>query len=205
MSAKIQFWFEFASPYSYLAASRIEALAGKRDVEIEWCPFLLGVIFKKDLGYADSPFNRHPKKQAYLWRDVTRLCALRGLPPFAPPSPFPQNGLLAARVATALAGSPNLPQFVKGIYQAHFHEGRGLADQSLIDDVLRGVGLDPATICADAKAPEVKQRLRERTEEADALGIFGAPFFKTEDGELFWGDDRLEMAIEWAVKEAQTT
>jgi 2-hydroxychromene-2-carboxylate isomerase len=96
----VQFWFEFASTYSYPAAMRIERAAAKRDVYLEWRPFLLGPIFAAQ-GWVDSPFNIYPAKGRYMWRDLERLCAGLGLP-LRRPSRFPRSGLLAARVALAV-------------------------------------------------------------------------------------------------------
>ncbi len=95
----IQFWFEFASTYSYPAAMRIEAAAKARGVVVEWRPFLLGPVFASQ-GWQDSPFNIYPTKGKYMVRDLERTCAALDLP-FTMPNPFPQNGLLCARIAAA--------------------------------------------------------------------------------------------------------
>ena len=96
-AAKLEFWYEFASTYSYLSAMRIEALATAAGVAVEWKPFLLGPIFKAQ-GWDTSPFNLYPAKGRYMVRDLQRLAAGRGLR-FALPAPFPQNSLAAARLA----------------------------------------------------------------------------------------------------------
>ncbi len=201
MTKKLKFWFEFASPYSYLSAMRIEALAAAQDVEIEWCPFLLGAIFKQDLGYVDSPFNKHPKKYAYLWRDLERLCKDRTLPPIAIPDPFPQNAMLAARVACYLRNKSEISPFIQAVYRAEFQQGRSI-DLALLKDVLDEMKLDTDAVLQAANSPDTKMELRSLTNEAHELGLFGAPTFTTDQGELFWGDDRLEMALEWAAKGA---
>ena len=200
MTSRLQFWFEFASPYSYLAAMRIEDLAAEFDVEIDWRPFLLGAIFKKDLGDADSPFNRQPKKSAYMWRDISRQCTLRDLPPMQIPDPFPQIGILPARIACHLLTDSRLPHFVRSVYCGHFQRGENLGDSALMQTVLSELGFDAGEILQHAKAPSAKQKLKFLTDEADKLGLFGAPFFVAEDGEAFWGDDRLETALQWACK-----
>ncbi|MGZ3324432.1 MAG: DsbA family protein, partial [Xanthobacteraceae bacterium] len=99
MSAALDFWFDFASTYSYPAVVRMAALATRADVRVRFRPFLLGPIFKA-LGWTTSPFNLYPEKGRYMWRDLERLCADLGVP-FQRPDPFPQNSLLAARVALA--------------------------------------------------------------------------------------------------------
>ena len=101
---QLVFWFDFASTYSYLSAMRIEDLARDAGVEIKWMPFLLGPIFQAQ-GWGNSPFNIYPAKGKYMWRDMERLCAVRGLP-FKRPSIFPQNSIRAARVALAALVTP---------------------------------------------------------------------------------------------------
>ena len=100
--ATAEFWYEFASTYSYPAAMRVAALAEARGVALAWRPFLLGPIFAAQ-GWRDSPFNIYPAKGRYMWRDLERICDALGLP-LKRPEPFPQNSLLAARVALALEG-----------------------------------------------------------------------------------------------------
>jgi 2-hydroxychromene-2-carboxylate isomerase len=114
----LTFWYEFASTYSWLAAERIEELAAAADVEIHWRAFLLGPIFVAQ-GWNSSPFNLYPAKGNNMWRDMERLGALMGLPPLTRPDPFPQNSLLAARVATALAGRKP-PAFSRAVFRAEF-------------------------------------------------------------------------------------
>lgn len=104
----LTFWYEFASTYSWLAAERIEALAAQANVEITWRPFLLGPIFAAH-GRTSSPFNLFPAKGRNMWRDMERQCARLGLPPIVRPDPFPQNSLLAARIATALPAAQRPP------------------------------------------------------------------------------------------------
>src|SRR3982074_937838 len=117
----LQFWFEFASPYSYPAAMRIEAVAQVRHVDIEWNAFLLGPIFKQQ-GWDSSPFNLYPAKGRYMWRDLERICAAQGLP-FRRPDPFPQGSLLPARVALVGLAADWGEDFVRAVYRAEFGQG----------------------------------------------------------------------------------
>lgn len=195
----LDFWYEFASTYSYPAAMRIEALAQEAGVDLRWRPFLLGPLFAAQ-GWSSSPFNLFPAKGRYMWRDVERQCAGLGLR-FAKPDPFPQNGLLAARVALALREQGATPAFSKAVYVAEFGEGRSIADPAVISAILRDLGLDPAAVAAAAQSEGVKARLKAETEEARTRGLFGAPSFLTADGEMFWGNDRLEEALAWAAGE----
>lgn len=186
----LEFWFEFASTYSYPAAARIEAAAAAAGVPIAWRPFLLGPIFRAQ-GWSDSPFNLYPAKGRYMWRDLARVCAALELP-LRQPSVFPRNGLLAARVACRFAAEPWCPAFVRGVYRANFAEDRDIADPTVLASCLTAIGQPAAERIAAANAE--KERLRAQTDRAIALGVFGAPSF-TVGEELFWGNDRLEAAL----------
>lgn len=194
--AMLHFWFDFASTYSYPAAMRIEPAAKARGVSVEWRPLLLGPIFAAQ-GWKDSPFNLYPAKGRYMVRDLERTCAALDLP-FRMPSPFPQNSLLCARIACALDG-PLRARFAQSVYQLEFGEGRTISDPLNAAEALRRAGLDTGLV-ERAQEEDVKAALRAATEEAQGLGVFGAPTFSTADGELFWGNDRLDEALEWAVK-----
>ncbi|RBP11965.1 2-hydroxychromene-2-carboxylate isomerase [Roseiarcus fermentans] len=194
--AMVEFWYEFASTYSYPAALRVAALAAERGVALAWRPFLLGPVFATQ-GWRDSPFNIYPAKGRYMWRDLERICAARGLP-FRRPEPFPQNSLLAARVALALDGDDRAG-FSRNVYAAEFGEGLSIADRALIVRLVADLGLDPEAILARAESDANKSKLKSECARAIALGVFGAPTLATEDGELFWGDDRLEQGLDWAA------
>lgn len=193
--ATLDFWFDFASTYSYPAAMRIAALAAEVGVVINWKAFLLGPIFAAQ-GMNDSPFNLYPAKGQYMWRDLERICSRYDLP-FQRPQGFPQNSVLAARVAVCFADQPWLPAFVQGVYTAQFAEQQQIADPAVIMAILATLGLDGDRLLAEAQAPEAKPLLRARTEQASALGLFGAPTLMVGQ-ELFWGHDRLDEALLWA-------
>jgi len=199
MATSLDFWFEFASTYSYLAVSRIEQEAMAAGVVLAWRPFLLGPIFKAQ-GWNDSPFNVYPVKGRYMWRDMARLCDGYGLS-LKHPTQFPRNGLLAARVTLAGGDAGWVPEFVRRTYRANFAEDRDIADAAVLGELLRDVGADPTAVLAEAGSDAVKARLRANTEEAQRLGIFGAPSFVA-SGELFWGNDRLADALAWAKRSA---
>jgi len=191
----IHFWFEFASPYSYPASSRIAKVAEVAGLDLVWEPFLLGPIFREQ-GWNDSPFNLHPRKGQYMWRDMERLCEAHSLP-FARPAKFPMNGLLAARVAVLGQRAPWLPDFVRAVYHANFAAGRDISDEACIADVLAALALPADEILEQAHHDENKKRLRQQNERADVLGLFGAPTFSV-DEEIFWGGDRMGEAIAFA-------
>ncbi len=197
----LEFWFEFASTYSYPAAMRVEEAARARGVPVVWKAFLLGPIFRSQ-GWNDSPFNVYPVKGRYMWRDLARLCEGLGLP-LVRPTQFPRNGLLAARVACRFAGEPWLPDFVRAVYRATFAEDRDIADARVVADCLERAGRAAAPDLEAAQSAESKEGLRAQTEEAVRMGLFGAPSFVV-DGELFWGNDRLEAALAWHQQHARS-
>lgn len=198
MTPIVEYWFEFASTYSHVATQRIERLADAAGVRIKWIPFLLGPIFKAQ-GWNTSPFNIQLAKGAYMWRDVARECDKYGIP-FKKPSVFPRNGLSAARVATAAEGAAYLPEFVRRIYVANFRDDLDIADPGVVRAALLGAGCEtPEEVLSRASSDVTKTLLRQRTEDAVARGIFGAPSF-TVGAELFWGNDRLEDALAFAKR-----
>ena len=199
---RLEFWFDFASTYSYPAAMRIEGAAEKAGVDVVWRPFLLGPLFASQQGLKDSPFNLFPAKGAYMWRDVARLSAGYGLE-FTKPSVFPRNSLKAARLAVAAAEQRWMVGLVKAIYRANFVHDRDIADPEVLAQCVSNAGGDPVAALAAIEASEVKQALRIATDEAARKCLFGAPTFVAEDGDLFWGNDRLEQALAWAVRLAE--
>ena len=199
MSSRLEFWFDFASTYSYPAAVRIGALAARAGVRVRFRPFLLGPIFKAQ-GWTTSPFNLYPAKGRHMWRDLERLCADLNVP-FRRPDPFPQNSLLAARVALAALDHSWGEAFCVALFRAQFGDGRRIDDAGAIGEVLAGLQIDPQPVLAAARSEANKARLRAQTEEAQQRGLFGAPSFTTADGELFWGNDRLEAALRWARRQ----
>ena len=166
---KLEFWFEFASTYSYLSAMRLPAMAQAAGVDVVWRSFLLGPIFER--------FGLSVEK----------------------PDPFPQNSLLAARVAQAAPEGAQKVAFCQNVYLMEFSEGQDISDPEVIAACVELAKL-PEGIIEAAQSDENKHALRLSTEEAGRRGIFGAPNFVVGD-ELFWSDDRLEEALEWAVRD----
>jgi 2-hydroxychromene-2-carboxylate isomerase len=194
----LDFWFDFASTYSYPAAMRIGALAATAGVTVRFRPFLLGPIFKAQ-GWDTSPFNLYAAKGRHMWRDLERLCADLSLP-WRRPDRFPQNSLLAARVALAGETDGWTDAFCRAVFRAEFGGGRRIDDDATLADILKCMNLDATRVLAAAQSDENKARLRQQTDEAQRLGVFGAPSFVTADGELFWGNDRLDRALLWASR-----
>jgi 2-hydroxychromene-2-carboxylate isomerase len=191
----LDFFYDFASTYSYIAAMRIAPLAESAGVTLRWRPFLLGPIFKAQ-GWDTSPFNLYPAKGRYMVRDCERQCADLGLA-FRLPEPFPASSLLASRVALVALEEGWGEDVSRAVYRAEFAEGRNIGDPEVIDGTVQTLGRDSAAALARAQSDGIKAKLRAETEEAQRLGIFGAPSFVAA-GELFWGNDRLEQALDFA-------
>jgi 2-hydroxychromene-2-carboxylate isomerase len=193
----LDFWFDFASTYSYPAAMRIRRLADQARVEVRLRPFLLGPIFKAH-GWTTSPFNLFEAKGRNMWRDLERICTDSGLS-FRRPESFPQNSVLAARVALIGLSEPWGEAFCVETFRAQFGEGSPL-DAETIAAILTQLDVAAEPTLSAAQSENNKLRLRDQTEQAQRAGVFGAPTFIAADGELFWGNDRLQRALLWATQ-----
>ena len=200
MRKSVEFWFEFASTYSYLSVMRIEKEADARGVETIWRPFLLGPIFAQQ-GWDTSPFKVYPNKGSYMLRDMHRRAEKYALS-FNYPKPgddrFPQHSVLAARMALVALKHEWGKEFCKRVYAAQFVKGADISDRVILEELVSDFGSD-LDIGEEAERLKIKTLLRVNTDRAQELGIFGAPSFTVGD-ELFWGDDRLEDALDWALR-----
>ncbi|EKS34005.1 2-hydroxychromene-2-carboxylate isomerase [Afipia clevelandensis] len=194
----LDFWFDFASVYSFLTAMRIAPLADEAGVSVRWRPFLLGPIFAAQ-GMTDSPFNLFPVKGQHMIRDVQRSADEIGTG-FQWPAVFPQSAVLASRVA--LVGLKDIwgEDFSRAVFHAEYAENRVISEQAVIAGILTKLKVPVDATFAAAQADEIKAELRDQTADAQARGFFGAPTFTTASGEMFWGNDRLEQALRWAKK-----
>ena len=192
----IAIWFDFASNYSYLSAMRIEQLARERGVGVSWRPFLLGPVFKS-LGMDNSPFVTQERKGAYVWTDMERQCRKYQLG-WTKPGTFPRRSILPARIATLADGQPWQGEFIRKVMQRNFVGDHDIEDHAALSDILASLGQEGRATIAAAESDAIKQKLRERTEEAQQRGIFGAPTFFVGD-EMFWGNDRLDDALDLAA------
>lgn len=194
MAAPIDFYFDFSSPYSYLAAEQIEALAARHGRGVRYHAILLGAAFRVS---GQRPLTDIPVKGEYSRRDFARCARYAGLP-FAMPEPFPISTVQAARTVLVLqAQAPGLVRdFVLRAFRAYFVQGRNLADAEVLRALLAECGADPAQVGEAAATPQTKEQLKLAVEAAIARGVFGAPFFFV-DGEPFWGHDRLAQMERW--------
>ena len=196
--ARLEFWYDFASTYSYLSALRIDGLAAAARVDVAWRPFLLGPIFKAQ-GWDTSPFNIYPAKGRYMVRDIGRIAAARKIP-FVMPDVFPAHTLAAARLALVDLGPDWTKRFSRAVFEAQFSAGGDIGNPELLSHLIQRIDerLDPALVLRASRSDDAKERLRRQTQVAVERGIFGAPSFVCGDGELFWGDDRLADALRWS-------
>jgi len=194
-SRELEIWFEFGSSYSYLSVMRVESAAARLDVRVIWQPFLLGPIFRS-FGWDTSPFVLQAQKAAYVWKDLARQCRKYGLP-WIQPTTFPRRALLPMRVALISASQPWIGEFCRKIMSLNFASDRDIDSREAVEEVLMQLALPAAAIIDEAQTEQSKLRLREQTETARTKGIFGAPTFFV-GGEMFWGNDRLDDALELA-------
>lgn len=185
----VRFYYDIGSPYSYIAANRIERLAAEREVEVTWRPFLLGGVFR---AAGNTMPAAVPARGRYMLTDLKRWAAREQLP-FRFSSSFPHNTLLPMRVLTAADADELIPLSL-ALFRAAWADDRDISDPEVIVDVL---GARAETLMARAREMGAKNRLRATTDAAVAVGAFGAPTFVVGDA-LYWGNDRLEWALDAA-------
>jgi 2-hydroxychromene-2-carboxylate isomerase len=197
MAEPLEFYFDFSSPYGYIASTQIDALAARHGRGVTWKPILLGAIFKVS---GQSPLASQPLRGPYALHDFDRSARRLGVP-FKLPDPFPFASLAAARAVYWLDETD--PQKAKGLAQAVYHaafgEGRDVRDPDAVADLAAGIGLDRDATLAAIQEPRVKERLRAEVDAAIARGVFGSPFIFV-DGEPFWGSDRLAQVEDWLTR-----
>ncbi len=191
---KIDFWFSIGSTYSYLTVMRLAEAARAAEVAVRWRPFNVRHVMVEQ---NNIPFKDKPVKTAYMWRDIERRAASYGLRPKVP-APYPLPGLVLANlVATVGAEEGWVETYVRATYRRWFEEGDPAGEDPNLTESLREAGCVPERVLAEARTDRIADSLAAATDEAMGLGVFGAPTFVV-DGEVFWGDDRLEDALVWA-------
>jgi len=189
----IDFWFSIGSTYSYLTVGRLDRVAAAAGIRFRWRPFSVRAIMRE---MDNVPFATKPIKSAYMWRDIERRAAMYGLP-VRVPAPYPLRDFdLANQVAVLGAERGWGPAYVRATYRRWFVEAEEPGSEPNLSASLREIGLDAASVVAEAQTEAVGQAYLKATEAARRQGIFGVPSFVVR-GELFWGDDRLEDAIRW--------
>lgn len=192
--APIDFYFEFASPYGYLASLRIDEIAARHGRDVRWLPIMLGAALKRT---GTAPNVQLPLKGPYLLRDVPRTARLMQVP-FRPPPVMPMNSLAASRAYWWVeASDPALARrLAVAIFAAHWGEGRDMAAPGQVAEVAEPLGIAGAELLAAVQDAAIKEKLKTETERSVERGVFGSPFVFV-DGEPFWGNDRLDQVDRW--------
>lgn len=193
MGKTVEFFFDVGSPAAYLAFQRLPAICEAAHATLHWRPMLLGGVFQATGN--QSPMAV-PAKGRYVLADLQRFARRHGIP-FRQNPHFPINTLTLMRMATGLRWRE--PQrflpYVDAVYRAIWVDALDMNDPVVVAGVLRQAGFEPEALLALAGDAQVKQRLKDDTQEAVARGVFGAPTFFV-DGEMYWGQDRLDFVKE---------
>ncbi len=194
MAEPLEFYFDFASPYGYLASHRIDEVAEQFGRSVAWKPFMVGAAFKAT---GSRPLVDTPIKGAYARRDLARA-ARRLAVPFGLPQGFPHATLAPARAYYWLAETDTTVarSFARAAYRAYFGEGRDISRPEVTAEAAAPLGIDPDALMSAVQEPAIKDRLKAVTDSAVERGVFGSPFIFV-DGEPFWGHDRLDDVAAW--------
>ena len=198
MSKPIEFWFDFGSPASYLAYTQLPAVAARAGAELVWRPMLLGGVFKATGNRSPAAV---PAKGAWMQGDLRRWARKWGVEFNSNPH-FPVNTLAMMRGAAAARRAGELAPYAEAMFRAMWVDGKNPSEAAVFAEVVGAAGLDPAAYAGRVQDPEVKQALIAATEEAVERGVFGAPTMIV-DGELFFGQDRLDFVAEAAAAPAR--
>lgn len=194
MTGALDFFFYIGSTYSYLSVERVDEAAARAGVPVRWRPFNVRAIM---LEQNNRPFVGKPVKLRYMWRDLERRARRYGIPfSSIPDYPVDPEGL-ANRVAILASLEGWCPAYTRATYRAWFLENKAPGETSHLSSLLSALGKDPAATIERAEGAEIRNRYDAETEHAKSMGIFGSPTFVW-GGEIFWGDDRLDDALEWA-------
>lgn len=191
MPRRLEFFFDYVSPYSYLANSQIPGLARRSGAEVVFRPFLLGGVMQAT---GNQPPATLPARGRYMPKDIARWLRRYGLP-FAFNPSFPMKTLGAMRAALAAQDAGVFPAYHEALFRAAWVERQNLGDAAVLRDVIAKAGLDAAALLARAETDELKERLKANTTEAVERGAYGAPTFFVGD-EMFFGNDRLDFVEE---------
>lgn len=194
MANPIDFYFDFSSPYGYLASTRIDALAAKHGRSVVWRPHLLGAVFKIN---DQRPLASIPLKSDYAARDLARSARLLKVP-FKLPTKFPVGATAPSRAFYWLNDKDRTlaKRLAQALYHAYFAEDRDISSPEVTCDIAARLEVDRAELAQALNDPAVKERLRTEVDAAIARGVFGSPYIIV-DGEPFWGSDRLDQVERW--------
>ncbi len=189
----IQFWFSIGSTYTYLSVVRLSDVAAANGVPFEYRPFSVRAIMRE---MNNIPFAEKPVKMRYMWRDMERRAARYGME-ITVPAPYPLAGFdIANRVAVVGRKEGWCEDYVMATYRRWFRNGEAAGEEPNLSESLQEIDQNPNRVISLANTDETEDAYNAATEEARKLGIFGSPTFVVGE-EIFWGDDRLEDAIDW--------
>ena len=192
---RIDFWFSIGSTYTYLTVMRLYEVEQQHGVRFNWRPFSVRAIMQE---MNNVPFKGKPAKEAYMWRDLERRAARYEIPASLPISYPLENFDRANRVAIVGEQEGWCADYVRAAYRLWIQDGVPAGDEQNLATSLEVAGQDPERVVVQANSTDTKEAYDDATAEARALGIFGSPSFVVNGRELFWGDDRLEDAIDYA-------
>ena len=193
---KIDFWFSIGSTYSYLTVMRLQEVGKSSGVDFRWRPFNVRHVM---IEQNNIPFKDKPVKTAYMWRDIERRAERYGLTPKLP-APYPLPGLVLANLVATLAAEEGwVEDYVRVTYRRWFENGQPAGEEPNLSESLAEIGRDPEYVVSQAQSEKIENALAAETDNAMGLGVFGSPTFVV-DGDVFWGDDRLDDAIFWSRK-----
>ena len=194
MNDPIEFYFDFSSPYSYLASELIDPLAEKYGRKVKWRPIMLGPALKL---VGTQPLMSYPIKGQYSKRDFDRSARFHGVP-FRFPTRFPAITLAAARGYYWLHGQDcaQAREFARSVFRAYWIDDQDIGELETVLKIADRLRIDRDALTTAIATPEIKDRLKQETEAAIDKGMFGAPYFIV-DGEPFWGVDRLPQVEKW--------
>lgn len=194
MSSALDFYFDFGSPYGYLASKRIDDIGERFDRGVNWRPIMLGAMFK---AVGTAPLTTYPLKGEYSRRDLLRSARAIGVE-LGIPDGFPHGTLPAARGFYWLGSSDPEKQkpFANAFYQAYFGEGRNVSEMDPTADIAASLGIDREAFLAAIQDPAIKDILKAETGAALERGVFGSPFIFADD-EPFWGFDHFDQVERW--------
>ncbi|WP_347248847.1 2-hydroxychromene-2-carboxylate isomerase [Zoogloea sp.] len=197
MSAPIDFYFDFSSPYGYLASEQIDALGAKHGRAVMWHAIVLDAQFQPQGG---MKIPTALMRTEYVKRDVERSAAYFGIP-YKAPAPYPVHTEHAARAFQWLSdrNPDEARSFAHAVFRAYFVEGRNIAETAVLLEIAENLKLDRDDVSAAFSDSATKARLKAEIDLAEARGVFGSPFFIVE-GEGFWGNDRLPQLERWLAK-----
>ncbi|HVP28807.1 MAG TPA: 2-hydroxychromene-2-carboxylate isomerase [Myxococcota bacterium] len=202
--ARLEFFFDCGSPWTYLAFHRIESLAAETGAELVWRPILVGGVFNAANGSVYEQRERPvPAKMRYFAKDLQDWARLYGIT-IRWPDVFPVNSVRAMRGAFVALDAGKLPAYARAVFEAYWGRGEDIGQEAVLWEIAAEVGLDPTEFCARIASPAVKERLRSDTDELVRRGGFGSPTMFVDGSDMYFGNDRLPLVRE-ALRRARAS